>query len=103
MDENWDSNLEEDERALAAAGGGGGTLGVETHGHLALGPVCVSLCLADHVWRVCGAVSCPLYLVLLLLSFLSFPLYYALLLSHGRGDEDAANEPIGTADWKRIK
>jgi len=39
-----------------------------------------------------------------LLSFFSFPLFFFVpLLSGGRGDEDAANEPIGTADGKRIK
>jgi len=33
-----------------------------------------------------------------------FPLLFgAFLLSGGKGDEDAANEPIGTADRKRIK
>ena len=51
---------------------------------------------------VCGAVSfCPLSLVLLLLSFLSFPLFCAILLSGGRVNEDAANEPTPSLDFKR--
>ena len=62
------------------------------------------LCLADNVRRVCGSFPfCPISLVLVLLSFISFPLLFcALFLSSGRGDEDAADEPIGTADRKRI-
>jgi len=111
VEENWDRGEEEEERAVAAADvlreeeeeeePGGGV----THVLLALGPVCVSFCLAENVWRVCGSVSfCPLSFVLTLLSFLCFPLLFcALLLSGRRGDEDGANEPIGAADRKRIK
>jgi len=48
------------------------------------------------VWRVCGAVSfCPLSLVLLLISFLSFPSFCALLLSGGRVDDNELGRQLG--------
>ena len=52
--------------------------------------------------RCCFPLSSLLGSVISLL--LSVPLLFcALLQSGGRGDEDAANDPIGTADRKRTK
>jgi len=74
--------------------GGGGTRGVRTHGLLAVGFALCFLCPADKVWRVCGCA-------------VRFPSVFSPWVDYfpfwRKGDEDAANEPNGTADRERIK
>ena len=92
MEENWDSDEEEEERAVAAAGEAREEMEEEEpggHGVLFPFPFLSFLCLADNVGRVRFGAATSVFLCL------SF-----VLLSGGRGDEDAAN---GTADGKRSK
>jgi len=65
-----------------------------THGILAWDRLCFPL--SGGKWVVC---LCVFVCVCVFFSFVSL----FVLLSGGRGDEDAANEPNGTADGKRFK
>jgi len=72
-----------------------------THGILAWDRWCFLL--SGGKWVVCLCVFvCVCVCLLFLFVFFSFVSPF-VLLSGGRGDEDAANEPNGTADGKRFK